>query len=378
VTQENDPKADVKKAIDELRELAKSYTMDDIKEGTWFTSLLRYSLETYAKKANAAYFRAKYPGLPADAVVDRQVDLARQYSALEGALSAAAYTAAVAATIGSGGGASPLTVPGAVGSFVIDLMFTTQIQLRLAHDIAVIYDFPVDLEDPEDLLDLMRVAFGIKAGEALRSAAAKGAPEAVRQGVKAVIKGPVLALLKGLPVIGKYLLQRNIIKFAIPVIGVPLSAGMNYWTTGSIGTRAKDIFRHKASVRESAAHMHTALRDDPSLLFRVVWMVVQADEKVEAAEASLLRELIEQFRSAGTADAAIADFEALINLNQQQVFAEIGALPGSVKAELYRAACVAAAVDREIHAKELDVLRTLAGACGVVFDEKEIRRLAKV
>jgi hypothetical protein len=74
---------------------------------------------------------------------------------------------------------------------------------------------------------------------------------------------------------------------------------------------------------------------------------------------------------------AIEEFEALINLDEQQVLAEIGQLSDSVKAELYRAACLSAAIDREIRPKETEILRSLAGACGVVFDKEEIRKLAK-
>lgn len=309
--------------------------------------------------------------------MDRRVDLARKYSAIEGGLSAGAYTAAVAATIGSGGGASPLALPGAVATFVIDLFFTTQIQLRLAHDIAVLYGVPINIEDPEDLLDLLRVAFGIKAAELVREAAAKAAPEAARQGVKAVIKGPVLAFLKGLPVIGKYLLQRNIIKFAIPVVGIPLSSGMNYWTTGSIGKRAKQIYRDKAAIRESASAMSAALSEEPSLLLRVLWMVTSADQRIDEREAELLRVVVEQLRAAGAADVALAEFESMVNLDRDRLLAEIRSAPDTVRQELYEAACVSAGVDRQIHATEIAVLRTLADACGTRFDEADIRKKAK-
>jgi len=374
---ESDTKAEVKKTLDELRDFAKAYTMEDIKNGNWFTSFLRYSLETYATKVNAAYFRAKYPGLPPDAVVDRQVALAQNYSAIEGGLTSTAYSAAIVATIGSGGGSSPLTLPGAVSSFVIDLFFTTQIQLRLAYDISVLYNFPVDMKDPEDLMNLLRVAFGIKAGEVLRTAT-KGTPEAVRQGVKAVIRGPVLAALKNLPLIGKYLLQRNIIKFAIPVIGIPISTAMNYWTTGRIGQRAKDIFRDRASIRESAKQIGAELSTEPSLLLRVIWMTISADGKTEDTEASLLRDLIEYFRTTEAAEDAVKEIELLINLDKEKLFEEIRSLSSAtIKAELYRAACIAAAVDRSIHAKELAILAVLADVCGVTFDEKAIRQQAK-
>ena len=157
-------KAEVSKELDELKDHAKQYSVDEIKSGAWFVKLLNYALETYAKRVNADYFREKYPHLPADAVIDRRIALARRYASVEGALSAGVYSLAVAATIGTQGGASPVTIPAAALSFVADLFYTTRLQLHLAYDISVLYGKPVDLEDPEDLYDLVRVAFGVKVG----------------------------------------------------------------------------------------------------------------------------------------------------------------------------------------------------------------------
>ncbi|GAA3495366.1 hypothetical protein GCM10019016_024660 [Streptomyces prasinosporus] len=58
---------------------------------------------------------------------------------LEGGLSAGAYTATVAATIGSLGGASPATVPAAVATMMVDVAFISQLQLRLVYDVSVLY-----------------------------------------------------------------------------------------------------------------------------------------------------------------------------------------------------------------------------------------------
>lgn len=224
-------RAQVETLLSEVREFAKSESADSLKSGDWFARLIKYALESYSKNATAEFFKAKYPGLPADIVAESLITTAKRYSALEGGASAAAYSALVASTIGSGGGASPLTVPAAAMAFLVDMSFTTVLQLRLAHDLAVIYGSPIDLDDPQDVWDLVQVAVGVKASEIAREAVAKAAPEAARQGVKAVVRGPVLQFLQKLPIIGRYILQRRVAQFAIPVLSVPLNAGMNWWTT---------------------------------------------------------------------------------------------------------------------------------------------------
>ena len=51
---------------------------------------------------------------------------------------------------------------------MVDVAFISRLQLRLARDIAVLYRVPLDTSDPDDLWKLIRVAFTIKGGEAVR------------------------------------------------------------------------------------------------------------------------------------------------------------------------------------------------------------------
>src|SRR5699024_1788482 len=102
-------------------------------------------------------------GMPADLIVDQRIKLAARYASLEGGITAGAYTGAVAATIGTIGGASPLAIPAAAPSAMVDIAYVTRLQLHLAYDIAVLYRVPLDIGDPSDLWKLVKVAFGIKA-----------------------------------------------------------------------------------------------------------------------------------------------------------------------------------------------------------------------
>jgi uncharacterized protein (DUF697 family) len=361
----------------EMREFAAKQDRQTLESGAWFQQIIKAALGTYSKNANAAFFKSKYPGLPPDAVSEILITTAKRYAMLEGGVSAAAYSAAIASTIGSGGGASPLTIPAALGAFAVDLSFTTALQLRLAHDLAVIYGVPVDLDDPEDVWELVLVAFGVKAGEVGREAVAKAAPEAVRQGVKAVVRGPVLEFLKRLPFIGQYILQRRLIQFAIPLVGIPLNAGMNWWTTSSISKRARTVYRDKASIHEAAEKIMADEDVDPMLVLRTMWWIAQADGKVTDGEARLLRMTIEMVKAAGADGAALEAFESTINIDVAELLSKISALADlDAKKAIYEGACRTAGVDREFAVKEVDALRQLAGACGVDFDEKALKEFA--
>src|SRR3546814_20294470 len=103
-----------------LRAFVGELSPDDTRSGGWFTKLLAHSLSTYTEQVDWQYFQTKYQGIPPDAIVDQRIQMAARYASIEGGLSASAYTGAIAATLGSLGGASPATVPAPVVPMMVD------------------------------------------------------------------------------------------------------------------------------------------------------------------------------------------------------------------------------------------------------------------
>lgn len=143
---DKDTRKAVQNQIADIKNFVKGINIDEFKNGEWFAKLLTFSLDKYVQKVNADYFRGKYPNLPPDAIVQARIKLAAKYAGIEGSLTAAAYSTVVIATLGSAGGASPATVPAGLTAFGVDLVYASQLQLRLAYDIAVLYGVPLDLE----------------------------------------------------------------------------------------------------------------------------------------------------------------------------------------------------------------------------------------
>ncbi|MFJ9856974.1 hypothetical protein ACIRVN_05675 [Streptomyces albogriseolus] len=110
----------------------------------------------------------------------------------------------------------------------------------------------IDVYDPEDLWKLIRVAFTIKSGEAANKTVVKAVPMVVRPLVKKFYSGSVLTAGKALPVVGKHLLKRNVIKIGIPLVGVPLAVLLNRYTTLVAGRHARAVFRNEARIIELA------------------------------------------------------------------------------------------------------------------------------
>ncbi|MFZ2502750.1 MAG: hypothetical protein WAW88_08785 [Nocardioides sp.] len=352
-------RAHVERERSEIREFVKGLTPDEIKSGGWFTRLLSMSLSSYTEKVDWQYFQEKYKGVPADAIVDQRIKMASRYAAIEGGISAGAYTATVAATIGSLGGASPATVPAAIATVMVDVTYITQLQLRLAYDIAVLYRVPLDVSDPEDLWKLIRVAFTIKSGEVAREGVVKVVPALMRPLIKRYYSKGILAAGKGLPVVGKFLLQRNVIKIGIPVVGVPLAVLVNRYTTQIAGRHARAVFRNEARVVDLAGNL-SARSSHPQLMLWVAWLVINADGKISDDEALLFRHLVRLV--AERHEVIDGQLAQLVDLDPDDVWQRIDSEEGDLLDVLDSAGRVAA-VDGDANSRERKLLAELEARC---------------
>jgi hypothetical protein len=356
------------------KEFADKTSPGDFRSGEWFVKLLHYALRTYRKKATAEYFKQKYPGLPPDAIVDRQISLTRKYTAIGGGTMGAAYAGAIAATIGTHGAASPYTIPAAMTTLAADTCQISFFQLRLAHDISVLYGHPLDYEDPEDLIDLLSLAFGIKAGELFSSSLQKFAPEGVRVFCKKTATGANLRWLQALPVVGRHLLQRNIIKSAIPVVGIGLGIGINYHNSGKVGRRAKALYRPRAAIDQVVRDFPFERVKDMSLLLGLIWLTVSSDKATTREETWLLREFVAQIQK--KSGQHFEAFEKRVIFDKEEILTRLSKLRSKERKAQYKAVCIAGVVDGIPVAQELGFLREVAHRAKVRYDEKALRELA--
>lgn len=258
-------------------------------------------MKTYKEKVNAAFFRQKYPTLPADAIVQDRIRMATKYAGIEGGISSSAYNAALLGTFGTAGGGSPLTVPAAIASFGVDLTYTSQLQIQLAYDISILYNVPLDLNDPQDCLRFINIAFGIRATEPLGNAALKGIPAIAKPIIKKIYSKGTLTAAKSIPVVGKYLLQRNVIKFATPAISIPATIAVNRWMTKTDGQKAAKSLRNEARIIETANRMVENNKSLKALLW-AIWLVMDEDEKISENERDLVDRVSKRIQALDESD----------------------------------------------------------------------------
>jgi hypothetical protein len=370
----SDLRSKVRHELDKLRDLAQRVSMEEVRQGEWFARLLKFSLDQYVHEVDADYFNRLYPGLSVEAMVQARIELAARYASIEGALTAGAYNGALAATLGSRGTATPVTLPAAGVSFVLDLLFMSNLQLRLAYDIAVISGVPLDLDDPEDLWRLIRVAFVIESRANRWEALSKRAPSLVGPVLLKIFTGDPAAAASSLPAMGRFLLQRHTVKFAIPGVGLPLSIAVNYWSANVAGNQAATVFRREARIMETARRI-TGRAVDHSELLWVLWLIVKADAVVHENERLLLKHIAALVGDLNSELSALAGLERTIDFDLRSTV-PIPDFISEDKEALYQAGVAAAAVDGSIDANELSRLKKVADHCSVPFDANAVRKLA--
>ena len=371
----SDLRGKVRHELDKLRELAQKVSVEEVRQGDWFARLLKFSLDQYVHDVDADYFSKLYPGLSAEAIVRSRIDMAARYASIEGALTAGAYNGALAAILGSRGTATPVGLPAAGASFVLDLLFMSNLQLRLAYDIAVISRVPLDLEDPEDLWRLIRVAFVLEGRPSRWEDLGKRVPSFLARPVLLkMFNGDPAAAAGNLPAMGRFLLQRHTLKFAIPGVGVPLSIAVNYWSANVAGTQAATVFRREARIMETASRI-TGRAVDHSELLWVLWLIVKADGVVHENERLLLKHVAALVGDLNSELSALAGLELTLDFDLKSTVS-IPDFVSQDKEALYQAGAAAAAVDGNIDANELSRLKKVADHCSVPFDANAVRKLA--
>ena len=231
----------------EAKEFAKSLNFDEIKSGDWFNNILQRVIRAYDRNARAAYFQQKYPGLPPDEIADILTSVTVRYAALAGAIAGAATSAAEIAALGSAG----MTVALMATAIGTEMIYLSRIQIRLILDLSVVYDLQLNADDPEDTLMIFGYALGVAptglAGQALGTATAALTKSTVKQHIS---KNTLRAIQNVARQLGFKVLQRTILKYAVPIAAAAVGSTYNFLTTRAIGNIAKAHFKSRGKVTE--------------------------------------------------------------------------------------------------------------------------------
>jgi uncharacterized tellurite resistance protein B-like protein len=303
-------RAQVSKELEDAKAFAKTLDFEEIKNGEWFIKLLQKVVRAYDRNARAAYFQKKYPGLTQDEIADILTSVTVKYATIAGAITGVAASAAEITTITSVGVTAALFV----GSIGAEMLYLSNIQMRLVLDMSVLYDLQLDTEDPEDILLIFGYALGVAPTELL----GKGLQVAARGGTTSVIKKVVSkSTLKSLQSfarrLGFKILQRTVIKFAVPVASAAVGSGYNYIATKSVGKIAKIQFKNRGKVTDELRAVISKQNSYDLAIPAAAMFMAQVDGNVSSKEKELYRAMLSRM---SFEEHTPADFNKLVSDEQ--------------------------------------------------------------
>lgn len=217
-----------------------------LKSGEWLSALIGKSFKNYWDSANVEYFRNKYEGCDRDEIARKLIHVTAKNAAILGGIVGAAISVdevATLTTLGGGGIGLPASVSVAVTAFGSELFLLTRFQLQLVASLAKLYDVPLDPHDPEDILTILAFALGGKTAEAAGVLGMRVGGRAAGRAAKAVFRKELLSGLKDIgQKVGVKILQRSIVKYAIPMGSILIGSGWNYFSTQTVGKIAIEHF----------------------------------------------------------------------------------------------------------------------------------------
>lgn len=364
-------KSQVSKELEEAKGLAKSLDFEKVKTGEWFIALLTQVVKAYDRNAKATYFQKKYPGLTPDEIADILTSVTVRYATIAGAVTGVAASANEIAALGSGG----MTAALFVGSIGAEMLYLSNIQMRLMLDMSVIYDLQLDPDDPEDILMIFGYALGVAPTEII----GKGLQVAARAGTTSTIKtvvskGTLEALKKFGQRLGFKILQRTIIKYVVPVASAAVGSGYNYVTTKSVGQIAKLHFKNRGKVTDELRAVISRQNTYDLAVPAAAMFMAQVDGNVSPKEKELYRAMLSRM---SFEEHTPADFNRLVSDEQSilDAISQIGDV--ELRKVLIELLTLMAIYDGSLVNEEREFLMNAAERLGVSLDIEQVEKRTK-
>ena len=235
-------KSEVKKQLIDVFSQIKKTGLKTFKSGEWLLPLIHNAFESYYNNANAEFFRKKYPGFSDDQIIKKITSVAATNASILGGVTGAVVSANDIALLIAAAGTAGLNLPTqvtlTVGSVCAEAILLIRIQLQLIAEIAKIMGVPLDPHDPEDALIILSFALGGSASEIMGKVGAKAGGKITGAAVKKYISGATLTAFKKVAAkLGYKLLQKNILKYAVPGAAIVIGAFWNRYTTKAVHKR---------------------------------------------------------------------------------------------------------------------------------------------
>jgi uncharacterized protein (DUF697 family) len=356
-----------------LHHALKGVRLAQVRDGTWFRSVLERHAQTRKAALSVEHWDAVYPGLDVEARADKHVRLTARKAAAAGALASAGASAGELLTLFTDGLAVPIGVPAVMLSMAAEGAYTTLLQLELASDLASMYGVPFG-DDVAEMSTLFALAFGTDHNKEKKSA--KEEDETGAEGGAAPKRG-LLARLMELEEsdlathIGKKLLEEAVLRNIVPLVGVGISARWNLVATEKFAAHIRKYVRYRRALTRACDHLRLADVPNPEVFVRGAWLLASCDGEATHEEVMAIARVLEQFPDA---ERQLPAFDVD---DEEAWFARVQKIPDEIADRLIDLLCLVAAIDRDLAVPEQRFLSRLGKTLNRSIDFPRIEALCR-
>ncbi len=255
------------------------------------------------------------------------------------------------------------------------MVYLARIQMRLVLDLSVVYDLQLDPEDPEDVLMVFGYALGVAPTEMLGTAAMKAAGGGTQTLIKRYVSKNVLKAIQGFArKLGFKILQRTIVKYAVPAASAAVGGSYNYLSTRSVGKIAKIHFKNR---RKFTGELHRLLsrQNTYELVFPAAALYIASlDGQVSPKERELYRSMLSRMR---LEEYDQKEFQSLVD-NKENLIEAAAKIEGvEMRHRLLDVLVLMAICDGALTEKEREFLNEVSETLEVPLDLAEAERKAR-
>ncbi len=347
-----------------------------------FLKLVRIGLNDKKAYERVNKLKRKCTGLPNDALCDILIRRAKRKTTSEGVASGAIITGCEATIPATGGGSSAPALAAVTGFVLVDVTYTTNIQMKLITDIAQLYECPFSRENEEDVWLIFKCALGLKGTEKVggyvrfvfTETARKQFRKLLRTGIRRALQKEITKIAGQR--IGRYLGEKYVLRL-IPVANAFLGGYFNNTITKSVGKWAKV----KAKVRSSAFRQIDLLNElntkERHLILPLIFAVGTIDDKITDNILSLYVQSQERLNLSEEQIRIVEELvnEELLDDRLKSVFSSIQ--NEDAKCAFLDIAIISAAVNITPTEKQIEYLVEIANWLGSKFERKKLEDKVK-
>ena len=363
--------------------------------GDWFSQLLSNILLSYSRNINLEFFQRKYPDLPAELVAKHRIKAASNFAGLIGFMTGTVISVASAAvvletvsTVASGFTASPITLPAmlitapiGILTFAGEVAVLIRLQLHLAFDLFVLYGLPVNTEDPEQMQEIVKVAFGIKstevAGQAIQKLIPQLAPALLRKNMRngLVRKKFQEWIAHGLTwkFARKYLAEGALIRVIGPGISIISAVSWDYLSTQAIGQVLQARIRRRGLAAKRVDKLSLEGVENPKLILQAVLCLALTNDELSETENIFYSKFVEKLRKIYGPE-SVASFGEISSLDWDELVTDLADVTNTQeKSVIYNALTEVAIVEGQLQPKKIKRLKSVANLYGLPFDLNKLK-----